>query len=962
MSKWIAAGRTIAGGITTPTIVQTTDGINWTTVTTSGLPLRGQVDAVHFGDDLFLATISGATISTENGIYKSADGITWVQVNTSQGTVEFAWGEDIWARIQQSNASISFNDGTTWTTAPFTLTNANRIAYGSGRFLVFARSSGSTIALRRYTIGTGWDLVNISGPRGGNFSVTGLEYNNNRWVGIITYSTGPASVYSMVSLDNGNTWTFNLINTATASGGLAYGKTPGGPRVWVTGVAVGATIFTAYSTDLVTWTLGTNPFPTQVIGAVNYANSVFFVSQSTVTGQLARSSSNPPSFSLVAGSPLMTTIFGLSDTFPREDDPFTDIEALGNNGHTVYQPSYIYASLLYRGPLVNAENALTLYTVQKDYRYDSATELVPVSPKVSDDGLPFYTDVYPVGGDPEDDEFSTRPGQVPYHSETISPWGKIGILINNEDVTFFRDAPTIIESISWQTFGNFETLSLYFPHITVYDKLGLATPTTSSGTGGGVIASSIPWLNDSNNVEIRRLKPDNTEETLWIGSINGLELDPSGYGVRLTCSGLLYDTNHQLIPGAFREVEFVAPEDVGIITANTLNSLSGRWTYAEPATVGVETIKIGNWDNALDFLRALNTFGTPKLWFDTNATPFVTGRPDMNEFDLVAGQEGVELNLAYDSNAIPTHIYGTGTIPSGAAWRNVIYPRMTGDDAQYRWPFDDVNATLSKGMRNRDTINNNGLTALGFMLQDKALISPFAPPLTRFSNSVQGFVEQLQEIYEQEVTGDVDIELWNNLVSDTRGVGNSVGNAYIAPLYVSPLVDPTSPSYDPNVKKVEQFIDFGGDITLEEGIAVAESIVLRDLIRVNTGEPAVYRPRKSVTGNITLTVCPATISRWDIKPGDRVKVWTHLFAPIPKDTHNTVEGFTQEAGEWGGSVVLYVSRVDWSFNGTPTVTLEVSSRDLEYSELEAAKNRTRVSNAQASEITRIKKAITKPNN
>jgi len=754
------------------------------------------------------------------------------------------------------------------------------------------------------------------------------------------------------------------INIATGGGGGGSGPGPGGttPEHKI-----------AWSPDGVDWYVEDVPVQPLLMNTAKtlVGNNVILISDqsgnvpSGTWGNNSIGEGNPWTLTdlgtLTADPNNLNRLGDLDDNFPDPSQPFTTVGA-DAEGYTSSSSEVIVATLRYDAPVVTGQDNLTLYRVSKDYRYSKTGEVFPAMPQ-TDDGLPFYTNIF----DPDfpGTVFSTQPGTLPYRYEIVEEWGKIAVFINGVDVTFFREAPTIIESISWQTFGNFEAASFYFPMITQYDKLAESTPTTTSGTGGGILSNAISWLTDDATIEIKRIKPDDSLETIWLGSVNGLELDSDGSGMRVIANGLLYEANHQLLPGKYQDSVTITARDTGIIAAEVLNSIDGKWSYVEPVETGVTTIKSPDWDNALDFLRNLNSIGSPEIWIDTDYKAYVTGRPMNSDrryttFDVIAGQDGIVLDVQYDSSASPTVIYGRGRQPSGTEWRNVVYPAAPVTFFNTSFPLDFSDATLKNGMLNTDTVTRDGISTLWYILRDNGYLPVSVGFTRRFNDTMEAAVRRAQADYGLDVTGEVDTILWSRLI----GIGDITDNAYIEPLYVSPLIDPSSPSYDPTVRRVEQYIDFGDNLYVDDAKQVAQRIIERDMIQytVDAITPKIWKQRKSVTGTVTMTMDPIEtvlggidVSRWDLKPGDSIRIIPHIFAPIQDDKHDAETNTRWEAGDSGGSLLLYIKRIEWSFSGTPTATLEVSTRNLEYNELDAAQSRIKISNAEKTLDQKAKK-------
>src|SRR3954454_24445963 len=113
-------------------------------------------------------------------------------------------------------------------------------------------------------------------------------------------------------------------------------------------------------------------------------------------------------------------------------------------------------------------------------------------------------------------------------------WGRLKVLFDGTDVTMFRDVPTQVRS--WtvnEPFGDGAAV-IGFPQITSYETLPA-------------------WLDDFTDVEIKLVRPDATEKTLFEGMWTGEDgsLDESTDVLTVTCIGALYELHLFKHPPAF---------------------------------------------------------------------------------------------------------------------------------------------------------------------------------------------------------------------------------------------------------------------------------------------------------------------------------------------------------------------------------------------------------------------------
>ena len=265
-NRWVAVGE---GG---NTIVTSSDGINWLSI--SGVSGGGRGIVYSSGLWVYLGYIS-VTIAT------STDGITWQPrdsrtIFTSAGN-NAAYGKDgsgngLWVACGQGTNSLatSTNSGLTWNgiTGTTIFDNCNDVAYGkdgSGNGLWIAvgyqYTPGNTIATSPN--GTTWTGLGRSIFNDYGLSVT---YENNLWV-----ATGGYGNQIATSLD-GTTWTGR--GSVFGSGAYAGYYTAYGNGLWVA-VGQGANTIATSSNNGTTWTgLGNTVF-TSSGRSVAYGNGLW---------------------------------------------------------------------------------------------------------------------------------------------------------------------------------------------------------------------------------------------------------------------------------------------------------------------------------------------------------------------------------------------------------------------------------------------------------------------------------------------------------------------------------------------------------------------------------------------------------------------------------------------------------------------------------------------------------------
>ena len=550
-----------------------------------------------------------------------------------------------------------------------------------------------------------------------------------------------------------------------------------------------------------------------------------------------------------------------------------------NNGATTTQNVVIKVSADYTGPL---SAPLTVHPIMR------------VSPIFDFPGTP---DAF---GRPVSD------GKLQLLDEIVEPWGRLVVFVGGKDITYYRGAATKISTLSWQRLGNFETANFEIPAITVYDRLG---------------EGELSWLKDSALVNVVKVAPDNSMETIWLGTINAISPTAENIGVSITAHGLIFDATYKVAKAPVRASDAERQEDIGTDIARTLNATQGLWSAVKPVSTGVIATKEPAWESSLEYVKSLLSLAVTDagkswtVWIDEARRASicqVQNIPNRKTFTLVAGQDGVEDNLAIDTVSGVTTIYGHGVTSSGVAWQNTRYPYAVGSIVRY--PMDDPDEAFGEGSTDASTVTYTGVSDLQTRL---AALGYTVTVNGQYDEATTTAVTAFQNSRNIAATGSVNDITWSRLFN----ISDIAAGAYQAPLATIAAVQPRlqhpttgadlgpNPNYDPSIRPLEQHVDFGEGVSLGQAKRYAAGIIARD-------------GNRPIEGDLVLTVCPQEISRFDIIPGDTVH-------------------FSNYHSE---SLDLLVHRVEWNMSDGISVSLKVSTRDMDYSELDAAMNRIRQSN------------------
>lgn len=384
----------------------------------------------------------------------------------------------------------------------------------------------------------------------------------------------------------------------------------------------------------------------------------------------------------------------------------------------------------------------------------------------------------------------------------IAEWGTIKVLMNGVDVTNFRGVPCQV--VSWsiaEPFG-YKTAAIRFPQIHSWEELP-------------------SWLEEWASVEIKLVRPDNSEGHLWRGLHASEEdiLDDSGSGFTVHCLGALYQADLYL-----KKPRLGPPvdEDLWTIIQRELNPSSpgdatapdrsgSRWLAPTGAMTGITFQQQGSWEPLLtgfiaDLLGKAVTETGDQWTLDMlpNMTPHLRLKDRTTaHWTFRVGQPGVNLNLSREYVMSPNAFYGDGIDSQQCHWRNTRYPPPGVDPATYPDPPPPPGYTAA------DVDRSN-------------------PPVS---------VPMFQPVIEDPTT----IRWWRTVAE-----GAIVGQ---------------NPAWNNNRVRVESYQNFGSYITREEaGYSAA----------IEFG-----RRRPAYTGSITFKADPQEGSRYEISAGHNFMMLGH---------------------------------------------------------------------------------------
>ena len=229
------------------TIISSSDGITWTSRTSSSTKA---FEGVTYGKDTFVAVGESGTILT------STDGISWTSrtSGTPQWLEEVTYGKNIFVALGDSGTILTSPDGITWTSQTSgTPKQLFGVAYVNNTFVAVGESG---------TILTSTDGISWTSRTSGttNF-LWGVTHDNNTFVAV-----GESGAI-LTSLD-GMTWTSRTSGSIQTLTRVAHGNN--------TFVAVGYSGTILTSPDGINWTIRTSGTTENLYGET-YGSNTFVV-------------------------------------------------------------------------------------------------------------------------------------------------------------------------------------------------------------------------------------------------------------------------------------------------------------------------------------------------------------------------------------------------------------------------------------------------------------------------------------------------------------------------------------------------------------------------------------------------------------------------------------------------------------------------------------------------------------
>lgn len=434
-------------------------------------------------------------------------------------------------------------------------------------------------------------------------------------------------------------------------------------------------------------------------------------------------------------------------------------------------------------------------------------------------------------------------------SQVDEVWGRLKVTVGGTDITFLRDSPVLVQSISsGDPFGDLSAV-VKVPQITPFEAL----PSWCKAGAVGVISV---------------VRPGGAVKHLFQGVLVSPEdnAEEKSSDLTLQFKGILVSGDLGLQQPSFQYQE----RDIGFVISETFNNYPGRrYAKCQPVLTGIKTRQRGSWTGRItgfvqDLLGTATVANGSNQWTVKQAgrTPVIALKDRTTVHATISIADGIVLALASDATGAPNVIYGEGISPDHRRWRNTKYPNLHPDTAPV-YP-------LAAGQ-----VFSPGSSTIGF--------GKFATEMREhgYNTIVSGDtydaadedeVRDAQKRAGIQVDGIVGPQTWAAIFETGSNTGDLSG-AYFAPLAYDTRVEPyrynargarigKNPSYDPSVLRVERYENFGENVTKQQAILSARA----ELKRVaDAGHQ----------GTLTLTADPQEMHRFELRAGMNIKVKKH---------------------------------------------------------------------------------------
>jgi len=441
--------------------------------------------------------------------------------------------------------------------------------------------------------------------------------------------------------------------------------------------------------------------------------------------------------------------------------------------------------------------------------------------------------------------------------------------------------------------------------ITYLDGVALPHPTWSRTEPFGSLAASIDvpqitafhqiptWCVPGGAVDIRLVPLAGGVGSRFAGVVGAFGHNSDTGVFTIEAIGVVPADDLQVRKPAFLTV----PRDVGHVIADELtNVTSRRHDPVAAVSTGNMTSVLGGWEpKVTGFIQELLATAVTdgRQWTvrcEVRSPVIVQKDTTTVHWSFRNGQRGIQQTLVQDWTQAPNRIYGEGIGPDGGRWRNARYPNWHPDETP-AFPMSPT-AYFRIGTRDADTTSGTGVSDWERRVG--------LPVDGYYSAADRQRCIQIQRAAGIQVDGTVGPQTW----AASFGTGSNTGtlDCFYAPLaYAANVMDRLygpdgddlgpNPDYDADVLVVERKIDFGQNVSKDEGIRGAEEIMAREI-------------HPGWAGTIAFKLDPQEGSRYDVLEGQNI----------------LIRGFR------GTDLLTHVARVDYSIDNV-TATVDTNARD-----------------------------------
>lgn len=492
-------------------------------------------------------------------------------------------------------------------------------------------------------------------------------------------------------------------------------------------------------------------------------------------------------------------------------------------------------------------------------------------------GSPYIDRVVETFPDPTGTLVDGKPQNWAASSRTRTPWGRLAVLFNSVDFTYYRNQLTTVDEFgSLDPFGDGPAV-IFMPQLTPWDDVRAMIP---PGSPADI------WYLNSSDTPVRKL---------WAGQVIGYEdRDP---GVAIECNGAFFDLDRFVAKPDFATSDGLGTRDTGEHIVERVNDLIDTYGVnlqtMSPTSTGIVQRNPGAFEPVAtgwckDLLAKAQTAAVPGqapltstvMWTIEceNRQPVLTTRDwTTNVFTFIAGAPGVNVRLSEDYVGVPSAIYGHGTSEDNCSWHNTKWPnnRAWGPDATWQppdwqagWlPFTSLtpyggSLAWQIDLIKKELINTgfgSGLSPIGGPFVDSDFIDG---PIGWFKIA-SGLVFWGDAFGSWESFGQAD---WEALFQ-THGTAGT-GAPFYLPIYQDTRTKRynydsrgvnlgPNPNYDASKPRIEQYVDYGKSNKFAAAIEARRKIETYDT--------------DSVLGTVDVEVDPQEGgSRFEIRAGDNI--------------------------------------------------------------------------------------------